>query len=89
MPKRPTLKAAYSVAELAELAGLSRWQIYRLIKRTGMRTIKGQGTKELVPLVAFRDAMPDLYASMLERMAVRPDDAAKCEACGSVVDAQR
>lgn len=81
------LQAAYPVTKLARMTGISRWQLYRLLRKKRVRTIKGMGTVELVSLIAFRDAFPDLYASMLERLRLAPNTPIKCNVCGtSVVD---
>lgn len=59
------LKAVYSVAEVAEMMGLSVWQALRRLKAAGVVEGRGRGAKIDVPLVAFREAFPDLWESIL------------------------
>jgi hypothetical protein len=62
----PELKAAYTVPELAAMAGLSRFQVYRLIKRHSVTLVD-----ELVPLISFRTCFPDLWESIVLKSHVQ------------------
>jgi hypothetical protein len=62
------LKAAYGVSELALLTGLSRHQVYKRIRKLGLVGGPHQpGHKIDVTLSAFREAMPELWDSVLIR----------------------
>lgn len=80
-----TLDAAYTFRRLANMTGMSWWAVRRLVRAKRIRTVKVEGSMERVPLVAFRDALPDVWASMLERQQLRHDTAIECSQCGSVV----
>jgi excisionase family DNA binding protein len=60
-----TPKPIYSVAELAELAGLSRHQVARLLARNHVPVAR-LGRKVLVPLAALRRALPWVVDSIAE-----------------------
>lgn len=62
---RASIKPVYSVAEIAEMMGLSVWQALRRLKAAGIVVGRGRGAKLDVPLVAFREAFPDLWESIL------------------------
>ena len=59
------VKAVYSVSEVSEMMGLSVWQTLRRLKKAGVVKSRGKGARIDVPLVAFREAFPDLWESIL------------------------
>ena len=69
----PRIRRMYSVSQLGEMAGLSRWAVDRLIKRNGIRCVL-VGRKRLVPLSELVQKVPglmlsDRYAKLFERLA--------------------
>jgi excisionase family DNA binding protein len=54
------VKVVYSVTELAELTGLSRFTMHRWLKRERVHTIR-IGRKILVPFLSFRAAFPEVW----------------------------
>jgi len=64
------LKAVYSVSELAVMAGLSRQQMRRRLKQQAGIQSRGPRRKIDVPLDAFKTAFPDLWESILTRLAL-------------------
>lgn len=65
---RPEPKAAWSITELAKAAGLSRFQVRRMIKSNGVLTER-IGKKVLVPFTSLKALMPGLYAALASRLA--------------------
>ena len=59
------LKVAYSVPQLARLAGMSRWSMVRLLRSAGV-TLHRIGHKRLVFLSEVRRALPALWESLDE-----------------------
>lgn len=66
------LQAWYTIAELRELTGRSRWEVRGLLKSKGVELSKS-GRKDIVYLVALKRALPDLWDSILERLAAAND----------------
>lgn len=77
-----TLKPLYTIPELASLIGQDRGRVRRLLDRRGVKYIDA-GTL-LVPLVAFRDAFPALWDSIVVRLDIDPG-AIDCPVCGGEV----
>jgi hypothetical protein len=68
------LKAAYGVSELADLSGMSRQQVYRLVTaRLGLRSERPYA-KLLIPLTSFQEAFPELWESILLRASISAND---------------
>jgi predicted DNA-binding transcriptional regulator AlpA len=65
----PSLKAAYGITELARMSGMSRQQVYRRIKKHQLASNRQPYEKLDVPLVAFRDAFPEIWDSILLRLS--------------------
>lgn len=59
-------KATYTTAELAAMSGLSRYQVYRLIVRDGVRTFGsgGRGGRFFISRIALLREYPDLLESI-------------------------
>jgi len=62
------LKACYTIPELAELAGISRWRVRRLLEKNGVQ-LGRNGSDRVVYLSALKRALPDLWDSILDRAA--------------------
>lgn len=77
-----TLKAAYGVSELAAMAGLSRFQVHRLLVSRKVPTTE-IGKKVLVPLVGFKMAFPEIWDSIVVRLSLPHTACVVCEVCGS------
>lgn len=67
MPK-VTLKAVYTVGELAKMAGLSKRSLVSKLRSEGVRLRSPQrrGCPQLVTLSQLRKAWPDLWDSLLQ-----------------------
>lgn len=76
------VKAAYSIRELSELTGLSRWQVHRMIARDDVQTIK-LGDHLMVPLLAFRVAYPELWSSLVVAHSLQSSTPVECSVCGA------
>lgn len=72
-PRIDGLKAWYSVAEFARLAGKTRWEIESWTKGL-LRQPGGPGTKRVVYISELIRARPEAYQSLLE--CARARDAA-------------
>jgi hypothetical protein len=57
------LKACYTVRELAEDSGLTRWQVIRLLNRAGISSRIGR--QRVVYLSVLRKSLPELWESMV------------------------
>lgn len=64
------LKATYSVPELAEMAGITRHEMLRVLRSNGVPLARN-GRKIVVFLSAFKRAMPDLWESILDVVSLR------------------
>ena len=64
-------KGVYSIAELAQMAGISRFQIRRLLAARGVQLTRA-GRKDWVLLVDLKEGWPRLWATLVECEAVRP-----------------
>jgi hypothetical protein len=64
------LKAVYSVAELAALAGVSKKVVRRLAYGQLGLPKPGERKKMLVPVDCLREAFPGLWESILTRQAL-------------------
>ena len=58
------VKPTYRVAELAEMLGMSRFAMLRLLKKHGIRHM-GEGRGSIVLLVSIREGLPELWESMV------------------------
>ena len=63
-------KAAYSLQELADRAGLSRWRIERLLRSNGIQFVRSGRTK-VVLLSELKLGFADFWQSILDREALR------------------
>lgn len=65
------IKPIYTVAEVAEMMGLSVRQTLRRLKKAGVVTSTGRGRKIDVPLTKLQNAMKDAWDSavLVSRMA--------------------
>jgi len=63
------LKAAYSVPELAEMSGLQVDRVRRMLVSNGVKTERN-GRVIVVYLSQIKRAMPDLWESILDRLAL-------------------
>lgn len=54
------IRALYTISELAEMAGISRFAMSRLLKSKGIETTTS-GRTIYVTLVALKAALPDLW----------------------------
>jgi hypothetical protein len=62
------LKAAYSLTELAGMAGLSRKQMRRKLENAQVRTYQStERGKRWVVLASFAEAYPELWDSIILR----------------------
>jgi excisionase family DNA binding protein len=66
------LKLAYTISELAQMTGFTRFQLYRLLDQAGLKNLR-PGKKRLVYLSQLRKCASELFDSltMLDR-AQRP-----------------
>lgn len=64
-----TMRAVYTVPELATLAGISRWRMGRLLATNGVR-FRRIGFRRTVLLSDLRLAFPELWDSILDREAL-------------------
>ena len=58
----------YRVEELAEMAGMTRWQVRRLLARNDVPLVRS-GRRVFVPLAALRAALPWVWDSLVEARA--------------------
>ena len=77
------VKALYRVPELAALLEMHHRTLRRWLARRGVPLLH-VGSSVAVPLVAFRVAFPDLWASLKAVHELR--QAALCPVCGETVD---
>ncbi len=77
------LKAAYTIRELSELTGISRWTIWRMVGREGIRKV-GTGKGSLIPLSEFVRAFPEVWDSLRVAMHLDPTTQVECASCGHV-----
>lgn len=78
------IKAFYTFSELGNLVGRSRWAIRKWVQRKTVRT-EMIGGVTVVSLVAFRDAYPDIWDSILEVHGVGVS-AIECPSCGAELE---
>ena len=67
-----SLRALYSISELASVAGVHRHVMRRLVLGSGVRFVS-TGRKLLVPLSEIQDRLPDLWQSLLRLERARYD----------------
>ena len=67
-PDAPKLKVAYTVAELAEMAGENRRKMRRLLEANGVKMHKRGKRKSVVLLSQIRQCFPDLWDSIIDRI---------------------
>lgn len=77
------MKSLYSVAQLAEMAAMSRWAVDRMLKRNDIKCI-WVGSKRLIPLSELVEKLPELmlsdrYAKLFERLAEAEAGGAKVQ----------
>ena len=58
-----SLRALYTISELAMIAGIHRDAMRRLVVKSGVETLLS-GTKLLVPLSEIQDRLPELWLSL-------------------------
>lgn len=68
MADAPRLKVAYTIPELAKMAGISRWKMARLLEANGVKLHKAGAKKRTVLLSQIRQCFPDLWDSLLDVM---------------------
>jgi hypothetical protein len=56
-------RAVWSISELAEASGLSRFQVRRLLKSNGVLTER-IGRKVIVSFTSLKAVLPGLYATL-------------------------
>mgnify|MGYP001545818214 CR=1 FL=1 len=66
------LQAWYTMSQLKDLTGRTRWEVRGLLRASGVEFSKS-GRKDIVYLVALKRALPDLWDSILERLAAAND----------------
>jgi hypothetical protein len=59
------IRPCYEIRELSLALGWTHDRLYRRLRRKGLVEGQGHGVKLDVPLVAFREAFPDLWESLL------------------------
>ena len=64
-------KGMYSIGQLAQLAGLSRFQMRRLLVAHGV-SLTRTGRKDWVMLLDLKEGWPRLWATLVECEAIRP-----------------
>lgn len=87
LKRRLEPQVVYTVGELARLLGWTRFRVTRLLRKRDVKTTRfGERSAELVPLVAFKDAFPEVWASIVMKhgLTISACDA-KCPVCGSTV----
>lgn len=84
-----TLKAAYGIPEIAELAGLDRDVVGRMLIKAGIPFRQFEpGGKRWVMLVNLRLGLPDLWDSILLRNQIAEGVPVVCDMCGTIVEAE-
>lgn len=63
---RPEVRTVWSITELAEASGLSRFQVRRMLKSNGVQTER-IGKKVIVPFTSLKALLPGLYAALASR----------------------
>lgn len=58
------LKPLYTVPELAELFGVSRWQLERMLRGAEVEFIRS-GNRRLVPIAEIEAKFPTVYRSVM------------------------
>ena len=76
------MKALYTVPELAEAIEMHHRTFRRWLERTEVPLLKVGGAVA-VPLVSFREALPDVWASLTALNASR--QVITCPACGATI----
>lgn len=66
------LKALYTVPELAELFGVSRWQLAGMLKSAGVQFVHS-GNRRLVPIAEIEERLPSVYRSAMLARNVPPE----------------
>jgi excisionase family DNA binding protein len=69
--KRRAVRACYGVPELAELMGLSRWQLYRMLQRRHVPMTR-EGRHLVVWLSDLQTHAPEAFESLILVQASRP-----------------
>jgi hypothetical protein len=67
------LKAAYTIPEIAALAGISRGRARRILESNHVE-LRRNGRVIVVYLSALKRALPDLWESILDREAANDRD---------------
>lgn len=68
MAELPKLKVAYTVAELAEMAGENRRKMRRLLISNGVKLHKRGARGDVVMVSQIRQCFPDLWSSLIDRI---------------------
>ena len=76
------VKALYTVPELATLIGMHHRTLRRWLAKKPVPLLHVGGSVA-VPLIAFRDAFPEVWASLKAATELRQG---LCPVCGEVVD---
>jgi hypothetical protein len=74
----------YSVPELAELCGMTRQALHRLLVRQDVRVLR-VGRVVLVPLSGFRDAFPEIWSAIVLARGFTGSETIECPACGTKI----
>lgn len=64
------LKAAYTVAELVEMSGLTRAQVARIADNAGICGRRGRGRQRMIWLSELKSRCPEFWESILDRLAL-------------------
>lgn len=65
---RLRLQLAYTITELAELTGESRYRVRKLLAQNGVKMHKSGVRKRVVMLSHIRQAFPEFWDSLIERL---------------------
>lgn len=65
---RLKLQLDYTITELAALTGQSRYQCVKLLTENGVKMHKRGARKRVVMLSQIRQAFPDFWDSLIERI---------------------
>jgi hypothetical protein len=65
-------QALYTIPELADLVGISRWRLRRLLERADIEMHRS-GRIRVVYLSSISQALPELWQSIVARREIDPD----------------
>jgi hypothetical protein len=69
-PHVTDLRAAYSLGQLARMAGMDRRTLNRLLESNRVKMVRNRRGHRWVCLSALREQWPDFWTSVLDRTAV-------------------